>query len=129
MVRVAQARNGSLAHSQVVVRVVSNDGTVERGVLLAEDDAARTATWRNRSIGVQSRFFPKAGATAVTPVVCQAGDRLVVELGWRAGNTSTSSLGADMNFGDAAAEDLPENETEDAALNPWVQFSDTVVFQ
>lgn len=99
--------------------VTQGDSDAERGVLVAdwvEDVAARE--WQGLTGMVGRRL---AAPVPVTPVAVQAGDRLVLEVGYRAHNATTSSktgriywggTGADMEDGDTGVEaawiDVPD---------------------
>ena len=55
------------------------------------------------------------------------GERLVLSIGYKSFNDTTQYTGT-MNFGDNAASDLPENNTETSQYNPWVEFSQILTF-
>lgn len=106
---------------RMLIRVVSNDGTVVRGTLLALGNygGANFST-----AAFQNRIF--ADGDALSGLAVLAGDRLVIEIG--ANNPS----GGDCFVGFGApsvTSDLPENESETAALVPWIEFSGDVGFQ
>lgn len=99
----------------MVVRVVSNDGSTEVGVLLSTQLAAE---WGNSNA---SRHF---NAITVSSLAVSAGDRLVVELGFRATNTDTTSGTDTMRFGDPTANsDLPANTNTSTENRTWVELS------
>jgi hypothetical protein len=76
----------------------------------------------------ENRYFPPA-ATALTEVVAQDGDRLVIEIGFRAFNTSATEYIGRMEVGDpATGTDLPENETETGQKRGWLEFSQNLVW-
>ena len=126
--------------AQLVIRVVSNDGQTVRGTILPADDGALASEFPTV---ITSRKFPLAWAgagAATTSVVAQLGDRLVVEVGFRAhafafrsifsflGLTFSWSVGT-LRFGDpAAVADAAEDETATTDLRPWVEFSQTITF-
>lgn len=56
-----------------------------------------------------------------------AGERLLIELGYRDNTTNTGRFGI-INFGDNSGTDLPEDETTTTADNPWVEFSANISF-
>src|SRR6185436_6536437 len=56
-----------------------------------------------------------------------AGDRIVIEIGYRKSNT-TANRHAEFRYGDAAASDLGANSTETNDNNPWIEFSGNLVF-
>jgi hypothetical protein len=119
--------------SQMVIRVVSGDGGTIRGTLLAHDTSALSNEWYVGSgVDLQNRKFPlnwSGAGAALTPVVVQVGDRLVVELGYRAHNTVSTLYYGYIETGDGAATDCAENETGTDQYNPWIEFSQTLVFQ
>lgn len=112
------------ARSQLVIRVVSEDGLTIRGVLVAAHAAALSSEW---AAGLRNRKAPLAALSpfAVTPVVTQSGDRIVVEIGALAGDNGIDTI--EMSFSDNQGADLPEDETSGiAAGDPWIEFSQTV---
>ena len=109
---------------RMVVRVISNDGTTERALLLSIDDLTEVAT------ALTNRAIPN---TALTGYTCIAGDRLQVEIG--CGGTPTAGGGTNghnisLRWGcSAAGGDLPENDTDTGTtLRPWIEFSGTLDF-
>lgn len=116
--------------SQIGIRVVSNDGATVRGTLLAPDVVGPLASEWNTVL--QVRKFPvgyPAAGVALSPVDSQDGDRFVVELGYRAHNTVTTSRTGVLNLGDPVGFDLPEDETSSAIMRPWLDLSDTIQWQ
>lgn len=121
--------------AQLVVRVVSNDGTVVRGTLLALDTGSLASEFSDTA--EQSRYFPKGstGAT-VSSVAAQAGDRIVVEVGYRQHGFGLALLyyaffgfgWGRMRFGETGS-DLPQNETQTTDGAPWIEFSFNIAFQ
>lgn len=107
----AATDNISLA---VIVRVVSQDGTVERGVLLSNlnVDTELGTTAATRIIN----------AAAVTPLLIEPGDRLVVEIGdhHAAGTTGKASA---VFYGTSGASDFALTSGLTTTLNPWIEFS------
>lgn len=115
--------NALLNHDRVtiIVKVVSNDGATLRGTLLtlgfygATNEYTLETTRTNRKI---------ADGDALSSVVAQANDRIVIEIGTQ---PSTIPLATDelVNavFGDDSGTDLAEDESTTAANNPWIEFS------
>lgn len=118
--------------SQICLRVVSGDGSTVRGVLYAGQSAGSVVDeWPVvSSIGsapysTYTAFrFPAgaSGPTALSPVTCQDGDRLVVEIGYRHFDT-VSDFGR-LVIGDDAAGELAVGSS--ATANGWVGFDSTV---
>jgi hypothetical protein len=111
----------------IKVWIVSGDGTTARGTLYANQGGVGTTeldavTLTNR------RLFP-GGSVALTPVTAQDGDRLVIELGTKmTGVVATYTSTIEIGDADGVA-DLPEDETTQAQLRPWVEFSQDILFK
>jgi hypothetical protein len=117
-IRGLEANTKNDAMTAIAVRVVSNDGSTQRGVILAGRDTLELST------SLQNRQY---SATS-TQVVAQANDRIVIEIGvyanpWKSGNYNNS-----LSIGDNSSTDLGENDTETTANNPWVEFANTISF-
>lgn len=134
VIRARESAAGVNARSQMVVKVVSNDGATVRGTLFPADTTTTNVNeWvvTTTATAVRNAFFPKGTASqAFTSLAIQAGDRLVVEVGARTVNTATTAgFTAAMRFGEAAASDLTADETGVVEGNPWIEFSSTLLFQ
>lgn len=118
--------------AQIIIRVVSNDGTTVRGTLLAIDTAAIGSDefasggfWVNRKI-------PRGGSVALTNIgALTDGDRLVIEIGSRhTAATTTQNVEARVGSykaSSAGAEtDLPEDVTTNINNAPWIEFSNAI---
>lgn len=114
------------ARAQVAIRIVSSDGLTVRGTLLDFDTDALTPSSEFPTVST-NMGFPRGGARALASVAAQAGDYLVVEIGYRAHNTTTASRSAAVTFGDSAAVDLSEGGGG-AGNRPWIEFSQTFAF-
>ena len=111
---------------QVHIRVLSNDGTTSRGNLYTGQSATLNAT--NGQLGQEfSAVTPTTRVfnnVALASINAQAGDRLCVEIGHRYHNTSTTSYGTVLTWGDAVGTaDHTFNATETSPLAPWIEFS------
>jgi hypothetical protein len=108
--------------TDICLKVVSNDGTTLRGTLLAlgsykaANDFTQTRT--NRML---------ADGDALSSVVAETDDRLVIEVGVTA-STLTLDVIATCSNGDDSGTDFAEDETATAANNPWIEFSGTITF-
>lgn len=109
------------AFSRIVLKVVSSDGGTVRGTLLALADYGAGAEFNT---SIRNKSF--ADGDTPTSVAAQAGDRLVLEIGFNHGAVISSAA---INFGDDSATDLGQNETETAANNPWLAVGQGLVFQ
>lgn len=126
----------------VTIYIVSNDGSTVRGTLLGISASQTTGDppvfWDSgSSLSVENRSLKDSSdntSLSLTPVVAVAGDRLVIELGFRETGTSGSSIGR-AYFGDANATDAAENETDRnggtaaSVRTPWVEFSSGLTLQ
>lgn len=112
--------------SQLCIRVISRDGTVVRGTLLALSGAGIGANWLQNPSGTRNAQFAASG-TALSAVTAQQGDRIV----WEMGVFGISDFGRNQKgriyFGDpTATADLPENETQTTLGDPWIEFSQAI---
>ena len=109
------------AFTSLGIRIIASDGTTVRKTVLAVtlDDTETVTILTNR------QFTATSAATNYTTV---AGDYLVIETGMRATFLADSTRTIVLRFGDAAASDLPEDDTDTTDLNPWVQLTDTLTF-
>jgi hypothetical protein len=110
----ASTNNVTLA---VVVKVVSQDGSVVRGTLFStfNTDTEFATTQSTRIVN----------AAALTALVTQVGDRLVIEVGGHAaGPTAAGSY--TMRQGDNNAADFALTSALTTDLNPWCEFSGTI---
>lgn len=110
------------AMSQMLIRVVSNNGSTYRGTLIDFNNAPVSAV---AAAAYTNRHFPHLPTTqtsiTVSAVAALAGDRIVIEIGSRMKVGGESGVG--INFGDNSVTDLGENLTDTAANNPWIEFS------
>jgi hypothetical protein len=125
MVLKCQETNVSLdGWLDVVVYVVSGTGTTIRGVAYA----GSTTSVAGAVVGAENEEFTTSMlsrikvALTLTPVAVQAGDRLVVEVGYRSSGVTASLVGR-FQYGDPTA-------TADAALTSgvagnvsWIEFT------
>lgn len=116
------------ARAQMTVRVLSSDGATVRGTLLAFDAAALSNEFD--SVSLTNRRFPlnwAGSGAALTQVIASDGDVIVVEVGARFHTANTGDT-CTLRFGDASATDLLEDETGTIDDNPWIEFSQTLLF-
>ena len=108
------------AHGAVYIYVVSADGSSVRGVIESgtHDVTEFDTSLENRTIG--------PGYAFENNIAMQDGDRVVLEIGyWTDDNKSTAYTG-EINFGDDSGTDLPEDDAETNAYNPWFEISATL---
>lgn len=111
------------ARIQCVVYIIQSDLTTVRGTVLAMDASALSHEWNT---SLRNISIPLGGAAATTLVAAQAGDRIVVEIGFR--QHATFAANGVMSTQDNGATDLAVDETTTTANNPWVEFSDNLTF-
>ena len=116
-IRALQEVTSNDARAQIVIYVVSNDGSALRGVLYGGDTGALSSEFV--TTGRANRKFPRGGAQAVSSVVCSANDRIVMEIGARRSGSSATQVY--LVFGDTGT-DLPEDETTTSGC-AWIEFS------
>lgn len=128
-VQISESNASANMLPQIVVNVVSKDGTTVRGTLYGGD--TRTTNVDELTTALRNQRIPATGVSPVTltSVTAQDGDRIVVEIGVRAQNTSNTNYTATANFGDSGASDLTEGGAETTNLNPWVELSANLTFQ
>jgi hypothetical protein len=89
-----------------------------RGTLLADD--IDTAEWGTATAVINQQV-------AINTVSVVAGDRIVLEVGYQAQNTSATSFTGTIRYGGTSATDLsatPGSTTGVTTDSPWVDFSD-----
>lgn len=114
------------AFDQTLLRiyVISNDGSVVRGTLLAIGSYGTTNLFATPP--AQNRFL--ANGDALTTLAVLDDDRLVIEIGCRA-TTPPQVTGFVGCYVGGPATDLPEDETSINEYAPWVEFSNEILFQ
>lgn len=118
------AGNNTLAFS---IRACSNDGaTIRTPALLAivASDSTADPYEMGRTTATATAFYDSAENCYHTLTACtiSALDRLVVEIGFRAGSTTTTRTGG-IVCGDDSATDLPFTSINTNTDNPWIQFT------
>jgi hypothetical protein len=119
LIVVREDATGNDARAQVVAKVVSADGSTVRGTLIAMDAGALANEF---SSSFAAREFPRSTATTISSVAAQAGDRIVIEVGFRAHGTGVG----DTRMGHNVAPDL--TAVGEAGARGWVEFSGTIAF-
>lgn len=111
--------------SQCVVWVMKPDGS-SRGTLIAADASALASEW---ATSLTNRKMPLGSPATPTSVAAVAGDRLVVEIGFRKHENATTSRTGTLSLGSPTGTDVAENETATTANVPWIEFADTITFK
>jgi hypothetical protein len=116
VIRVFENANTNNVTLAVVVSVVSQDGTATRGTLFSNFNQD---TEFPLSASAATRIV---AASAVTNVITQPGDRVVIEVGGHAtGPTAAGSF--TMRCGNSNAADFALTTALTTDLNPWCEFS------
>lgn len=118
--------------SQFTARVVAPDGTV-RGTLVPLNTTTTVANeWIASTTNFWNTRFPSgSNGTTVTSVSAQDGDLVVVEVGWRALNTSATAFNGTIQYGGGWRDtDIPQSEATvtNTEENPWIEFSQNLTF-
>lgn len=106
---------------QYNIRVMSGDLATQRGVFSYVQGSNEVTT-------TLSSFINTTSAANTDPVAVQVGDRMVIELGYRATNTVNTSYSYTLRYGGPSL-DL-ESGLTDATVSanaPWIEFSDPAV--
>lgn len=106
---------------RINIRAFDSSGTTSRGTLI--DLAGAT---EHTLTTLTNAKYPISTVPTSTDV--SNGDVLVVEVGWRSVDTAITSWGSTLSIGRSAATDLPVNETDTTAINPWIEFADDLLF-
>jgi hypothetical protein len=112
--------------AQMVIRIVSADGSVVRGTLLEDyspgvlDSATLTSSYVTKKFPASASWADDGGAV-LTPVAYLDGDWLVVETGVHT-VVDGSGTGASVRYNDSAASDLPLDESSTDVLCSWIEF-------
>lgn len=130
IIRCLESATDADMRAQMLIKVVSRDGTTTTGTLLAHDASALTSEFDATTL--TNRKFPLAWAgagTALGSVSAAQGDRVVIEIGVRAHNVTATSKTATLRFGESGGADLAEDETSTVDDNPWIEFSQDLSFE
>lgn len=127
--RVSESNNNADMRSQFIARVLDSAGTTVRAVLYAGDLASLNGSppseWTTFAVNHQmprGTNVPVAVNYTTVP-----GDWLVLEYGFRKHTTGTTFSGFIRLQDDPGAADMPLDETTNASLNPWTEFSTDLV--
>ena len=137
IIQVRESNAAADYQAQIIIRVIASDASTVRGTLIAADTTALSNEFFVSGGTFRNVKFPKnysGNGTTVTTVNAQDGDRIVIEVGFRSQNSSTSNFTAFYNFGDDTSYSLlAENETDTATAAPWglpwIEFTGLYNFQ
>lgn len=112
---------------QVCVRVVDVGG-VERGVLLALHAEVGLSSTFDGAAHTNRMLPPPAVSGTMSSLDVEDGDRLIVEIGYRAIGCSGSSVIGYFDAGNNSGSNLADDETSTDQYSPWVEFDQDIVF-
>lgn len=98
----------------------SSGPTLTKALLAITRDDVELAT------SLINRQFSATSLTGAYTTV--AGDYIVVVIGTAGDPDVGSDHDSSLRVGDAAASDLPEDDTDTTDLNPWIELADTLTF-
>lgn len=118
-------------HLLLHVRVVGLDAT-ERGTLYSSSSNASTSvgsagsdTYELDTTATNRKLPPgwSGSGVSLSSVDAQNNDLLVIEVGYRATNTVSTSYTGTIHLGSLSSSDLPEDETDTTDKQPWIELS------
>lgn len=112
------------------IHLIGSDWAYKSTLLGSSAGGAVTAS-EFATAGLTNRKFPTGGAVALTSQSADAGDRILVTVGYKAFSNYPVAGGGigTMELMSAASSDLPEDETSTTSAAPWIEFSDDITFQ
>lgn len=120
MVNINDAVNGTPAK----LWVCNNAGDSVRGTLLSHADRSESSG-TNYPTSQQSRWVFDSVGSAISTVDAEDGDRIVLEVGHAAGGGFTPEVVT--KWGEADPDDYT-TQGDAADKNPWLEFSQTLIF-
>jgi hypothetical protein len=106
-------------YTHIHIYITTGDSDTPRGTILT--DSVGGTEWVVTTAASRYRSVNLSGA-----VSAQANDRIVVELGYQARNTSTTSRTGTMNYGNTGGTDLnaADGDTAVTTRPGWIEFVD-----
>ncbi len=130
MVMLAMESNaGANANLAMAVKIIQPGGA-DRATLLAVTSSDSAASPYELTITLSTKrcwTLTETEPLTLTTQSAQAGDYLVIEIGFRSATTTSRNIS--LRYGDAAASDCAYSDNVTTDLNPWVEFSDDLGFQ
>ncbi|MFH9731873.1 hypothetical protein [Streptomyces sp. NPDC017260] len=115
-----QSASAALMVGRTHIYVTAGDTDTVRGTLLNNHTGTTALPTTAAGVGTS--------AVALTPVNLQAGDRIVVEVGFQAQNTVETSYNGTLHYGATGTTDLVAGATAVATNPGWVEFSNAPGF-
>ena len=114
-----RASQGKACTTEVGVYLVDNRGTYKSTLLSLKTGVSAVAA------ALTNRYIPAPG-TALTSQTSVNGDRIVIEIGMN--RTGAGNGASALECGDVAITDQTSDETSTNQYNPWVEFSQDILF-
>jgi hypothetical protein len=105
-------------HSRVYVYVSVGDSNTVRGVIF---DFVGSSEWETTGTGVSQ-------SSSLAGIACEPGDRVVVEIGYQAQNTSITSFTGTMWYGGTGPTDLVSGSTAVTTDPAWFEADVSALF-
>lgn len=130
-IRCSENSTSNNATIAVAIIVINSSGTTVATLLQPAASDNTAATPPELAAALTNRRFQDSAESAsisLSSYSCSAGDRIVVELGFREVRSSgTESMSV---HGAGSSGDLPEDDTQTSAnYRPWIEFSGTLGWQ
>lgn len=129
VIKAFESSSSADLYLQCIISLWDSTGTTLRGVLYS----GQTATSVSSTTGDPNQEWTTTpGQTrllsvTLTSQAAQVGDRIVVELGYRACNSSASSFGGTFQLNDqSASSDFAFTANLSTSIRPWIEFSDDI---
>lgn len=120
-----ESASGANAQFAIAVKIIQPDGS-DRAVLLEATNATSNSSPYELLTSLTNRRV-YSGTTQPIPLTsqdAQAGDYLVIEIGFR--SQTTTNRNVTMRVGDAAANDMEDDTTSTNDYSPYVEFSSDI---
>jgi len=128
VMRAYESNTGANATMAIAVKIIKPDGS-DRAVLLGYIASDSATSPYEFTTTLSSRRAYDASETRPIPLTsqsAQAGDYLVIEIGFRSATTTNRNI--QLRYGDAASSDLADGEGETNDFNPWCEFSQNIAW-
>ena len=119
-IRAAGGASGNNLFTSLHLRIIQPDGSLRGNILSVTRD--------NTEVNLTDLQNRQHSSAPTVTVATQDGDRLVVEIGLGGNPNAGDSHSGSIRTGDAAASDLPEDDSSELDRNPWIEISTTIYF-
>ena len=109
------------------IYVTTGDSDTVRGTLVSDVLGAPLSSEELPTTAAGQLFNNSTTNALTATVAAKAGDRIVVEIGYQAQNTSTVSRTGTMDYGNTGT-DLTDGSTSTTTLAGWIEFKNNMSF-